>query len=436
MTHRQLFFQHIAQTTDFPLALEIVRAEGVYLFGLNGETYLDLISGIGVSNVGHRHPAVLVAVQAQLDKYMHLMVYGEYVQGPQAELAHALVATLEGAKTTYGPINNVYFTNSGTEAVEGAMKVAKRFTGRTELIACHNAYHGSTQGALSLSGDENFKRNYRPLLPDIRHIHHGDWDDLAMITTRTAAVIMEVIQGEAGVRVPDAAYLHAVRERCTATGTLLIFDEIQTGFGRTGSFWAFQGIDPDGAAIVPDILLSAKGMGGGMPIGAFMAPEPLMAVIKNNPMLGHITTFGGHPVSCAASLATLQTIQNERLFADAERKGQLIRSLLVHPLIREIRGKGLMLAAEFDSFEVLKPIIDRSILPHSNVPGLSIGWSDQSGESTPGESTLGIITDWFLFCNNSMRIAPPLTITDDEIRLACQVILSSIDSLDTRLAAA
>ncbi|RYF77723.1 MAG: aspartate aminotransferase family protein [Cytophagaceae bacterium] len=419
MTHRQLFFQHIAQTTDFPLALEIERAEGVYLYGPNGETYLDLISGIGVSNVGHRHPAVLAAIQAQLDKYMHLMVYGEYVQGPQADLAHALVASLDGAENTYGPIDNVYFTNSGAEAVEGAMKVAKRFTGRTELIACHNAYHGSTQGALSLSGDENFKRNYRPLLPDIRHIQHGDWDDIAKITTRTAAVIMEVIQGEAGVRVPDAAYLHAVRARCTATGTLLIFDEIQTGFGRTGSFWAFQGIDPAGIAVVPDILLSAKGMGGGMPIGAFMAPEPLMAVIKNNPMLGHITTFGGHPVSCAASLATLQTIQNERLFADAERKGQLIRSLLVHPLIREIRGKGLMLAAEFESFEVLKPIIDQSILPQSNVPG----------ESTESLDRPGIITDWFLFCNNSMRIAPPLTITDDEIRLACRAILTSIDSL-------
>ncbi|WP_375445620.1 aspartate aminotransferase family protein [uncultured Fibrella sp.] len=425
MTHRQLFFQHIAQTTDFPLALEIDRAEGVYLYGPTGETYLDLISGIGVSNVGHRHPAVLAAVQAQLDKYMHLMVYGEYVQGPQVQLAQALVASLDGATTTYGPIDNVYFTNSGAEAIEGAMKVAKRFTGRTELIACHNAYHGSTQGALSLSGDENFKRNYRPLLPDIRHIHHGSWADLQQITSRTAAVIMEVVQGEAGVRVPDPAYLHAVRERCTATGTLLIFDEIQTGFGRTGSFWAFQdvavGVAPSQRAVVPDIVVSAKGMGGGMPIGAFMAPEPLMAVIKNNPMLGHITTFGGHPVSCAASLATLQTIQNERLFADAERKGQLIRSLLVHPLIREIRGKGLMLAAEFDSFEVLKPIIDRAIRPQSNVPG---------------ESRPGIITDWFLFCTNSMRIAPPLTITDDEIRLACGLILASIDSLATHQLAA
>ncbi|WP_148289411.1 aspartate aminotransferase family protein [Fibrella aestuarina] len=416
MTHRQLFFQHLAQTSDFPLALEIDRAEGVFLYDTAGARYIDLISGIGVSNVGHRHPAVLAAVQAQLDKYMHLMVYGEYVQGPQAQLAHALIESLEGATTPYGPISNVYFTNSGTEAVEGAMKVAKRFTGRTELIACHNAYHGSTQGALSLSGDENFKRNYRPLLPDVRHIGHGNHDELAQITARTAAVIMEVVQGEAGVRVPDPAYLRAVQVRCHEVGALLIFDEIQTGFGRTGTFWAFQGfhhsLDPAGP-IVPDILLSAKGMGGGMPIGAFMAPEPIMAVFKNNPILGHITTFGGHPVSCAASLATLQTIRNERLYADAQRKGDLIRSLLVHPTIRQVRGKGLMMAVEFESFAVLKPIIDRAM-------GLIAG--------RPSADQTHVITDWFLFCDNSMRIAPPLTITDDEIRLACELLMGSLDS--------
>jgi acetylornithine/succinyldiaminopimelate/putrescine aminotransferase len=411
VTHRQLFFQHIAQTSDFPLALEIERAEGVYLYDTSGQRYIDLISGIGVSNVGHRHPAVLAAMQTQLDKYLHLMVYGEYVQGPQAQLARALIDTLGGVVTPYGPISNVYFTNSGTEAVEGALKVAKRFTGRTELISCHNAYHGSTQGALSLSGDENFKRNYRPLLPDVRHIWYGSLNDLAQITTRTAAVIMEVVQGEAGVHVPDPAYLKAVQVRCHEVGALLIFDEIQTGFGRTGAFWAFQ--DVGGAAIVPDILLSAKGMGGGMPIGAFLAPEPIMAVLKNNPILGHITTFGGHPVSCAASLATLETIRTQRLYADAERKGQLIRSLLTHPAIRQVRGKGLMLAAEFDSFEVLKPIIDRAmgLLPSTN----------------PRQPTQPrIITDWFLFCNNAMRIAPPLTITDDEIRLATRVILEYV----------
>ncbi len=402
VTHRQLFFQHIAQTSDFPLALEIDRAEGVYLFGTRGETYIDLISGIAVSNVGHRHPAVLAAIQAQLDKYLHLMVYGEYVQSPQVQLAEALASTLTSPRLDTlprlvdGRLDNVYLTNSGAEAIEGAMKLAKRYTGRTELISCFNAYHGSTQGALSLSGDEHFKRNYRPLLPDVRHIQHGSWPDIDQISRRTAAVIMEVIPGEAGVRVPDAGYLQAVRQRCLDVGALLIFDEIQTGFGRTGTFWAFEPV-----AVMPDVLVCAKGMGGGMPIGAFISSAEIMSVFKNNPILGHITTFGGHPVSCAASLATLNAIRTQQLAEQAEAKGQLIRQLLVHPAIREIRGRGLMLAAEFESFAVLKPIIDRAI-------------------------TGGVITDWFLFCDNSMRIAPPLIITEAEIRQACAVILASI----------
>lgn len=395
VTHRQLFFQHVAQTSDFPLALEIERAEGINIYSTDKKSYIDLISGIGVSNVGHRHPRVLEAIQQQLDKYLHLMVYGEYVQTPQTQLAQALSETLPPG------LDIVYFTNSGTEAVEGAMKVAKRYTGRSEIISCFNAYHGSTQGALSLSGDENFKRNYRPLLPDIRHIRHGHWDDIDQITFRTAAVVMEVIGGEAGVRVPDAAYLQAVRQRCTEVGALLIFDEIQTGFGRTGTFWAFEGF-----GVTPDILLCAKGMGGGMPIGAFISSVDIMHVLRNNPILGHITTFGGHPVSCAASLATLQVIQEERLYETTEAKGQLFRQLLHHSAIREIRGKGLMLAVEFDSFDVLKPVIDRAI-DHPDI---------------------GVITDWFLFCNNSMRIAPPLIITDEQIRLACSIILEAIDA--------
>lgn len=415
VTHRQLFFQHVAQTSDFPLGLEIERAEGVYIYGptlggptlgeptpggstdgavSGGKRYIDLISGIGVSNVGHRHPRVLAAIQNQLNKYLHLMVYGEYVQTPQIQLAHALTQTLPAG------LDNVYFTNSGTEAVEGAMKLAKRYTGRSELISYFNAYHGSTQGALSISGDEGFKQNYRPLLPDVRHIRHGAWEDLAQITSRTAAVVMEVIAGEAGVRVPDAGYLQAVRQRCTEVGALLIFDEIQTGFGRTGTFWAFEGF---GEPVVPDVLLCAKGMGGGMPIGAFISSAEIMSVFKNNPILGHITTFGGHPVSCAASLATLQVIQDEKLHKQAEAKGQLFRQLLQHPAIREVRGKGLMLAVEFDSFDVLKPIIDRAILN-------------------------GVVTDWFLFCNNSMRIAPPLIITEAQIREACAVILAAIQA--------
>ncbi len=401
ITHRQLFFQHVAQTSDFPLALEIDRAEGIYLHGNGGQAYIDLISGIGVSNVGHRHPAVLAAIQEQLDHYMHLMVYGEYVQSPQTRLAHALSQTLPAS------LSNVYFTNSGTEAVEGAMKLAKRYTGRAEILSCINAYHGSTQGALSLSGEENFKRNFRPLLPDIRHIQHGHWPHLETITRRTAAVIMEVVQGEAGVRVPDPAYLRAVRERCTDVGALLVFDEIQTGFGRTGTFWAFQGF---GDPITPDVLLCAKGMGGGMPIGAFISSPEIMGVFKENPVLGHITTFGGHPVSAAASLATLQTILTDELYQQADAKGQLIRSLLVHPKIREIRGKGLMMAAEMESFDVLKPVIDQAIA-YGNQPGQT-----------------GVITDWFLFCNNSMRIAPPLTITENEIRQACGIILQALEA--------
>jgi acetylornithine/succinyldiaminopimelate/putrescine aminotransferase len=355
VTDRQLFLQHIAQTSDFPLGLEIERAEGVFIFGQDGKSYMDLISGIGVSNVGHRHPHVLRAIQNQLDKYLHLMVYGEYVQTPQTQLAHALTQTLPDT------LNTVYFTNSGTEAVEGAMKLAKRYTGRLEIISCFNAYHGSSQGALSLSGDENFKRNYRPLLPGIRHIQHGNPAHIEQITHQTAAVVMEVIAAEAGVRVPDVAYLQAVRQRCTDVGALLIFDEIQTGFGRTGTFWAFEGF-----GAVPDVLLCAKGMGGGMPIGAFISSADIMQVFRNNPILGHITTFGGHPVSCASSLATLQVIQGKSAGARSVDTGKLY----------------------------LK----------------------------------GIITDWFLFCDNSMRIAPPLIITEAQIREACAVILEAIDA--------
>ncbi|GAB3568636.1 aspartate aminotransferase family protein [Spirosoma luteolum] len=398
LTQRQLFFDHVAQTSDFPLALEIDRAEGVYIYSTvpTPRTYLDLISGIGVSNVGHRHPKVLQAIREQLDKYLHLMVYGEYVQTPQTQLAHALVQTLPA------PLDTVYFTNSGTEAVEGAMKLAKRYTGRTELVSCLNAYHGATQGALSLSGDENFKRNFRPLLPGTRHIRFGEPADLSQITTATAAVVMEVIGAEAGIRVPDPAYLQAVRARCTEVGALLVFDEIQTGFGRTGRFWAFEDF-----GVVPDVLLCAKGMGGGMPIGAFISSAAIMQVFRNNPVLGHITTFGGHPVSCAASLATLRVIRDEQLYAQAETKGQLFRQLLVHPAIRGIRGKGLMLAVEFADFAQLKAIIDRAI-------------------------ENGVITDWFLFCDNAMRIAPPLIITDEQIRQACAVILEAVDYVTGR----
>ncbi len=391
ISQRQLFLQHVAQTSDFPLMIEIEKAEGVYMYGQEGQRYLDLISGIGVSNVGHRHPRVLQAIHDQLDKYMHLMVYGEFVQAPQAQLAHALHTTLPKQ------LNNTYFLNSGTEAVEGALKLAKRYTGRTELISCYNAYHGSTQGALSMNGSESFKNAFRPLLPDVRHIRYNAIEDLEQITKRTAAVLIETVQGEAGVRVPENNYLQRLQERCSQTGTLLILDEIQCGFGRTGTFWGFEQF-----GIVPDILVCAKGMGGGMPIGAFIAPQEIMAAFKTDPILGHCTTFGGHPVSCAASLATLQVIQEEKLTADVQQKAALFRQLLVHPRIKEIRNCGLLMAAEFESFEVLKAVIDRAILN-------------------------GVLTDWFLFCDNSMRIAPPLVISEAQIREACEVILRSID---------
>ncbi len=391
MNNRQLFLQHLAQTTDFPLMIEVEKAEGVYLFGPNGEKYIDLISGIGVSNVGHRHPKVLKAIHNQLDKYLHLMVYGEYVQSPQTLLAKALCDTLPDH------LDNVYLVNSGSEAVEGAMKLAKRYTGKPNFISCVNAYHGSSHGALSVGGNEIFKRGYRPLMPGISHIQYENFSDLEKIDSNTAAVIVETIQGEAGVRAASKAYFQDLRKRCDETETLLILDEIQCGFGRTGKFWAFEHF-----GIVPDMVVCAKGMGGGMPIGAFIANKEVMGVFKNNPLLGHITTFGGHPVSAAASIATIQILLEENLIDQVETKANLIRSLLVHPKIKSIRNKGLMMALQFESFEVLKPIIDRGI-------------------------ELGVITDWFLFCDDSMRIAPPLTITEEEILEACSIILSSIN---------
>ncbi|TDE15512.1 aspartate aminotransferase family protein [Dyadobacter psychrotolerans] len=402
ISHRQHFFNHLAQTSDYPLALEIERAEGVYMYGTDGKRYLDLISGIGVSSVGHRHPEVLKAIHDQLEKHMHLLVYGEFVQGTQVQLAKALSDTLD-VQTSYpspfGLIDNVYFTNSGTEAVEGAMKLAKRYTGRSGFISCFNAYHGATQGALSLSGSEWFKKSFRPLLPGITNIKHGLIEDLDKITEKTAAVIIEIVGAESGIRIASNEYIIALRKRCTETGTLLILDEVQTGYGRTGTFWAFEQY-----GIYPDIVLSAKGMGGGMPIGAFMASQKLMGVLKTNPILGHITTFGGHPVSCASALAALQITLNEDLSSQATAKGELIKTLLVHPRIKEVRGKGLMLAAEMESFEKLKETIDKCI-------------------------ELGVVTDWFLFCDNSMRIAPPLTITEDQIREGCDVILTALDTI-------
>ena len=390
LTLRQLFLANNAQTTNFPLLLEFERAEGVYMYDNEGKAYIDLISGIGVSNLGHSNPYVINAIKEQLDKYMHLMVYGEYVQSPQVRFAEKLISLLPEN------LQSVYFTNSGAEAVEGALKLAKRFTGRKEIIACHNSYHGSTHGALSVMGNEEFKQAYRPLLPGVKFIRFNHIDDLNMITEQTACVIIETIQGEAGIRVPDAAYVQALRKKCNETSTLLILDEIQAAFGRTGKLFAFEHFD-----IVPDILLLAKALGGGMPVGAFIASDVIMSALKENPMLGHITTFGGHPVCCTAGLAALEVLLNENLYQQVPAKEALIRELLVHPAIKEIRGKGLMLALELESFELNKNIIDRCI-------------------------NNGIITDWFLHCSNAMRLAPPLIITGDEIKKACGVILEAI----------
>ncbi|TSD67830.1 aspartate aminotransferase family protein [Inquilinus sp. KBS0705] len=391
LTLRQLFLNNNAQTTHFPLLLEFERAEGVYMYDAEGKAYIDMISGIGVSNLGHSNPTVVAAVKEQVDKYMHLMVYGEYVQTPQVRFAEKLVSILPPS------LNSVYFTNSGGEAVEGALKLAKRFTGRQQIVAFKNSYHGSTHGALSVMGNEDFKQAYRPLLPGITFLELNHLPGLAQITEQTACVIIETIQGEAGIRVPDAEFMTALRNRCNQTGTLLILDEIQAAFGRTGKLFAFEHYN-----IVPDILLLAKALGGGMPVGAFIASAQVMSAFKENPILGHITTFGGHPVCCAAGLAALDVLLSQNLVGGVAQKEALLRQHLTHPAIKQIRGKGLMLALEFESFELNKKIIDRCI-------------------------ENGVITDWFLHCSNSMRLAPPLIISHQEIVNACQVITEAID---------
>lgn len=390
---RQLFLLNNAQTSTTPRLLEIEHAEGMYLYGTSGEKYMDMVSGFAVSNVGHRHPHVVQAIKDQVDRYMHLSVYGEFVLSPQVLFAQKLVSLLPPE------LDSVYFVNSGAEATEGALKLAKRFTGRSKIISCNNAYHGSTHGALSVMGNEYFKEAYGPLLPDIFFINFNEPKDLDLIDTDTACVILETIQGEAGIRVPHASYLKALRKRCTETGTLLILDEIQTGFGRTGTLFAFEHF-----GIIPDILLLAKGIGGGMPIGSFISSTHIMRALAENPILGHITTFGGHPVCCAAGLATIETLLDEQMMLDIDKKETLFRKLLVHPLIREIRGKGLMLAIQLDTFEQVEKI---------------------SKISTDN----GVIIDWFLHCDTALRLAPPLIISEEEIKSACSIILDALNQL-------
>ncbi len=391
-TQRELFLQHIAQTSDFPLMLEVYKARGVYMYRRDGVKMIDLISGIGVSSVGHRHPKVLSAIRKQASKYLHLMVYGEFVESPQVKLARKLAELSK-------PLDSVFFVNSGSEAVEGALKLAKRFTGRHEMVSALGAYHGSSHGALSMTGSECFKNAFRPLLPSVRHIRFGEESDLEFITKKTAALLLETVQGEAGVRCAAPQYWQAVRKHCNETGTLLILDEIQCGMARTGTFWAYQDY-----GIEPDILVAGKALGGGLPLGAFIAKREVMQVLTKRPILGHISTFGGHPLSCATALAAIEVIEKESLIASITAKYELIKRLLVHKKITDVRGKGLMLAAQFDSFAALKPVIDRAI-------------------------ELGVLTDWFLFCDNAMRIAPPLTITESELKKAINLILQAIDEV-------
>jgi acetylornithine/succinyldiaminopimelate/putrescine aminotransferase len=392
LSQRQLFLNHLAQTSEAPLMLEIERGEGMYLYNTKGVAYMDLIAGIGVSALGHSHPLVLQAIHNQADKYLHTLVYGEFVLTPQVQYATLLTQNLPPSLTS------VYFTNSGTEATEGAMKLAKRYTGRSEIIAMKNAYHGSTQGAMSLNSDDYFTQAYRPLLPDIRFITFDcDWC-LQEITEKTAAVVVETVQAESGITTPSVFYLKNLKKRCEEVGALLIIDECQAGLGRTGTLWAFEQY-----GIVPDILTLAKGFGGGLPLGAFIASKDIMHTLTNNPVLGHITTFGGHALSCAAGLAMFKVLLETDLILQVKKKKEaLFKNLLVHTKIKAVRSAGLWLAVELEDFDFLQKVIHKCLKK-------------------------GLITDWFLFNNKCLRIAPPLIISETEIKLACQIILESLE---------
>lgn len=389
MNQRALFLQHIAQTSASPLALEITKAAGCYLYDADGKEYLDLIGGISVCNTGHCHPAVVAAIKEQADKYLHVLVYGEFIQSPQVQYAKLLTDHLPVS------LNCVYFTNSGAEATEGAMKLAKRVTGRTQMIAFKKAYHGSTQGALSVMGDEYWRNAFRPLLPGVLHLDYNEMGSLELISKKTACVIVETVQAESGVVPPSKEWLQALRKKCNKEGVLLVLDEIQAGFGRTGYTWAFE---PFG--IVPDILLLGKALGAGMPLGAFIADRQIMQALTDNPVLGHITTFGGHPVSCAAGLAGFKALIDEGYIEKVFQKELLFKKLLVHPKIQALRSAGLWMALVFDSFETNKKIIDFCLQN-------------------------GLLTDWFLFAPHCLRIAPPLVITEKQIEAACKIILTA-----------
>jgi len=380
---REIFLRHQAQTSEFPLALEVTRAEGSYLYGPTGQRWLDLISGIAVCNMGHGHPRIVQAVQEQAARHLHTMVYGELIQAPQTALAEALLPLLPR------PLDNIFYVNSGSEAVEGALKLAKRFTGRSELVGFHQSYHGATHGAISIGGTEEWKAAFRPLLPDVRTLDYGDATQLTAITGRTAAVLIEPVQAESGVTLPPKGYLEALRQRCDQAGALLIFDESQTGCGRTGKFLALEH-----SGVVPDALILAKAFGGGLPLGAFVASQAHMQVLTHNPVLGHITTFGGHPLSCAAGLAGLQAMLDEKRMARVPELEAQFRDALKHPAIKDVRSCGLLMALELESAEKTQAVIARAI-------------------------EAGLLTDWFLYAPHCVRIVPPLTISPNEVDWAC-----------------
>ncbi len=390
---RQLFLRHVAQTSPSPLSLEIVKAKGCKLYDKTGKEYIDLIAGISVCNVGHRHPKVVKAIKKQADNYLHLLVYGEMIETPQVQYAKLLTDHLPKS------LHSVYFTNSGTEATEGAMKLAKRATGRTQIIAFNHSYHGSTQGALSVMGDEYWRNAFRPLLPDILHLEYNSPEAIDEITERTACVIAETIQAEKGVYAPLKQWLKLLRKKCTETGTLLILDEIQTGFGRTGTLWGFEKFN-----IVPDIVLLGKALGGGMPLGAFVADRKLMNKFTENPVLGHITTFGGHPVCCAAGLAAMKVLIKEKLVESVHEKEFLFRECLQHPKIRAIRSRGLLMALELETAADVIKVAEYCLRK-------------------------GVLTDWFLFAPNCVRIAPPLTIKEKEIKKVCLVMVEALNNV-------
>ena len=387
------FLKYQAQTTPYPLGMEVSHAVGSYIYDTNKKKYLDFVAGVSACALGHQHPRVNQAIKDQLDKYSHVMVYGEYSQSPAVQYCKLLASLLPA------PLEKTYLVNSGTEAIEGALKLARRTTGRSQLISCHNAYHGNTMGSMSVMGFEERKRIFRPLIPDVDFITFNNVEDLQKITTRTAGIILETIQGGAGFIQPHDDFLKKVRQRCTDVGAMMILDEIQPGFGRTGKLFGFQNYD-----VVPDIVVMGKGMGGGMPVGAFTASSAMMDLLSHDPKLGHISTFGGHPVIASACLATLQEIVETNLMAEALEKENLFRLLLVHPLIVDIRGRGLMLAAMTKSADITNEVILKC-------------------------QEKGLILFWLLFEECAIRITPPLTISEKEIREGCGIILQVMNEI-------